>query len=178
MELRLRLLHLPGGDGADVTRERRPSAALRPTLGRRGRQERPRESARILIVEDEPAVAEAIRDHLLSRGYTVDLAFSADDALVAIRQIRRDVVILDISMPQFDGVEALRRVRAVDATLPVIAVTADADGSLERELLKLGACGSVVKPIDFADLDRATRAALTCRGAKTRRRSDRLAELA
>ena len=128
-----------------MTRERKPSPASRVTAPRRSRPERPHESARILIVDDEPAVAEPVRDYLLSRGHTVDLAFSTDDALTAIRQIRRDLVLLDSSMPQIDGVEALRRIRAEDASLAVIM---------------LGG------PIDFADLDRAATAALTSRGAK------------
>jgi len=181
MELSLRLLHLPA-DGAErgtlgpnpasrVTAQDPQARANRQTCvtarRARDRHERPRDSARILIVGDESVAAEAVRDHLLERGHTVDLAFSADDALTAIRQVRRDVVLLDISMPEIDGVEALRRIRAVDATLPVIMVTGNAAASLERETLKLGVCGSVVKPIDFADLDRATAAALTSRSAKS-----------
>ena len=87
-------------------------------------------------------------------------------ALTAIREIRRDLVLLDISMPQIDGVEAIGRIRAVDATLAVIVVTGNPDGRLKRETLKLGACGYVVKPIDFAHLDRTTAAALSSRGTK------------
>jgi len=75
-------------------------------------------------------------------------------------------VLLDISTPELDGVEALRRIRAVDATLPVIVVAGNEDASIGREAVKLGACGSVVKPMDFADLDRAIAAALTSRGAR------------
>ena len=192
MELSLRLLHLPV-DGSPVTQElgqsgpgpvsrkitqdpvtdsdvrsegasgdRRTSAS---GLWDRDRQKRRHRSARILIVGEESA-AEAVRDHLLERGHTVDLAFSADDALMAIRQVRRDVVLLDISTPELDGVEALRRIRAVDATLPVIVVAGNEDASIGREAVKLGACGSVVKPMDFADLDRAIAAALTSRGAR------------
>jgi len=177
MKLSLRLLNLPG-DEADATREPESSPALRATARRRGPKERPHESARILIVDDEPAVAELIRDHLLRRGYTVDLAFSADEALTAIRQVRRDLVLLDSAMPQVDGVEALGRIRALDASVAVIIVTGCAEKSLERATSKLGACGHVMKPIDFTDLDRATSAALTRRSARTRGRSDRLAELA
>ncbi len=192
MELSLRLLHLPV-DGSPVTQElgqsgpgpvsrkitqdpvtdsdvrsegargdRRTSAS---GLWDRDRQKRRHRSARILIVGEESA-AEAVRDHLLERGHTVDLAFSADDALTAIRQVHRDVVLLDISMPEIDGVEALRRIRALDATLPVIMVTGNEDASIRRETLKLGACGYVAKRIDFTDLDRATAAALTSRGAR------------
>ena len=148
MQLSLRLLHLPV-DGSPVARELRqpgPDPLSRKITQDEVARQKPRHrSARILIVGDEPAAAEAIRDHLLNRGHTVDLAFSADDALAAIRDIRRDLVLLDSSMPQIDGVEALRRIRAEDASLAVIM---------------LGG------PIDFADLDRAATAALTSRGAK------------
>ena len=174
MQLSLRLLHLPV-DGSPVTRELRqpgPDPLSRKITQDEVARQKPRHrSARILIVGDEPAAAEVIRDHLLNRGHTVDLAFSADDALAAIRDIRRDLVLLDISipqisMPQIDGVAALRRIRAADATLAVIVVTGNADGTLTRETSKLGACGYVVKPIDFAHLDRTIAAALSSRGTK------------
>ena len=169
MQLSLRLLHLPV-DGSPVTRElRQPGPdplSGKITQDEVARQKPRHRSARILIVGDEPAAAEAIRDHLLNRGHTVDLAFSADDALAAIRDIRRDLVLLDISMPQIDGVAALRRIRAADATLAVIVVTGNADGTPERETSKLGACGYVVKPIDFAHLDRTIAAAFSSRGTK------------
>ena len=169
MQLSLRLLHLPV-DGSPVTRElRQPGPdplSGKITQGEVARQKPRHRSARILIVGDEPAAAEAIRDHLLNRGHTIDLAFSADDALAAIRDIRRDLVLLDISMPQIDGVAALRRIRAADATLAVIVVTGNADGTPERETSKLGACGYVVKPIDFAHLDRTIAAAFSSRGTK------------
>ena len=143
MQLSLRLLHLPV-DGSPVTREvRQPGHDPLPrniTQDPVARRKPRRRSARILIVGDEPAAAEAIRDHLLNRGHTVDLAFSADDALAAIRELRRDLVLLDISLPQTDGVEAIRRIRAADATLSVI-VTGNADGTVTREASKLGACG-------------------------------------
>ena len=169
MQLSLRLLHLPV-DGSPVARELRqpgPDPLSRKITQDEVARQKPRHrSARILIVGDEPAAAEAIRDHLLNRGHTIDLAFSADDALAAIRDIRRDLVLLDISMPQIDGVAALRRIRAADATLAVIVVTGNADGTPERETSKLGACGYVVKPIDFAHLDRTIAAAFSSRGTK------------
>ena len=169
MQLSLRLLHLPV-DGSPVARELRqpgPDPLSRKITQDEVARQKPRHrSARILIVGDEPAAAEAIRDHLLNRGHTIDLAFSADDALAAIRDIRRDLVLLDISMPQIDGVAALRRIRAADATLAVIVVTGNADGTLTRETSQLGACGYVVKPIDFAHLDRTIAAAFSSRGTK------------
>src|SRR5262249_4505028 len=175
MNLSLRLLNLPG-DGADVTREPKSTPALHGDARRRRRQ--PRESARILIVDDEPAVAELIRDHLLRHGYTVDLAFSADEALAAIRQVRRDLVLLDSAMPQIDGVEALGRIRALDASVAVIIVDGRAERSLDREPSNPGAGGPAMNPTASPALARPPGPALPRRGAKTHRRSDRLAELA
>src|SRR5207249_10767428 len=101
MQLSLRLLHLPV-DGSPVTRELRqpgPDPLSRKITQDEVARQKPRDrSARILIVGDEPAAAEAIRDHLLNRGHTIDLAFSSDDALAAMRDIRWDVVLLDMSV--------------------------------------------------------------------------------
>ncbi len=193
MELSLRLLHLPV-DGSPVTRElgqSGPSPVSRTITqdqmadtdfridgaradrrtsvrARRDRecQKRRQRSARILIVDGEPAAAEAVRDHLLGCGHTVDMAFSADDALTAVQRAHRDVVLLDSWTPEVDGVEGLRRIRALDSTVPVIIVTANADVGLKREALKFGACGYVMKPIDFANLDRAIASLLISRDAK------------
>src|SRR5437899_3366950 len=150
MELSLRLLHVPV-DGSPMIREPGQSG---PNPA----------AARILIVDDEPAAAEAVRDHLLACGYTVDMAFNADDALRAVQQVHRDVVLLD-NWPGVDGVEGIRRIRAVDSTLPVILAVESADVRLMRETLKFAACGHVVKPIDFAVLDRAI-GVLTSRDAQ------------
>jgi PleD family two-component response regulator len=145
MELSLRLLHLPV-EASSVTRELGPSG---PSPVRdRDSQKRHHRSARILIVDDEPAAAEAVRDHLLGCGHTVDMAFGADDALTAVQKVHRDVVLVDSGAPEVDGVEGLRRIRALDSTVPVIV--------------------DVMKPIDFALLDRAIAAALTSRDGSSK----------
>ena len=101
------------------------------------------------------------------------MAFSADDALMAVQQVHRDVVLLDSRTPEVDGVEGLRRIRALDSTVPVLMVTGNADVSLKRETLKFAACGYVMKPIDFADLDRAIAALLISRDGKGARTPSR-----
>jgi DNA-binding response OmpR family regulator len=116
--------------------------------------------ARILVVDDEAAVHEMLREYFASRGYTVDAVSSGKDALAAIQRARPDLVLLDVHMPGIDGVEVLRRIRELDDALVVIMVTADRDVAQAREALKLGAFDYVAKPFDYAYLDLAVSAGL------------------
>jgi DNA-binding response OmpR family regulator len=115
---------------------------------------------RLLLVDDETAVLDVLSEYFLGQGYKVDVAAGGVAALSAVRSRRPDLVLLDIRMPEMDGVEVLRRLRALDATLPVVMVTANADVDLARETLHLGALDYVAKPFDFAHLDRVVAAAL------------------
>src|SRR5574341_262849 len=115
---------------------------------------------RILIVDDEEAVREVLAEYFTTHGYAVDAAASGNDALVAVKRARPDVVLLDVRMPGIDGVEVLRRLREFDGDITVIMVTANEDVALARETLKLGAFDYVAKPFDFAYLDRAVSAGL------------------
>jgi DNA-binding response OmpR family regulator len=115
---------------------------------------------RILIVDDEIPVVEALSEYFASRGYKIDTATNGADALDAVGQERPGVVLLDIRMPGMDGIELLRRLRQIDDRMAVIMVTANEDVGLARESLELGAFDYVAKPFDFHYLDRAVAAAL------------------
>jgi DNA-binding response OmpR family regulator len=120
--------------------------------------------ARLLIVDDEEPVVEVLSDYFTGQGYQVGTARNGTEALAAVRRTRPDLVMLDVRMPGIDGVEVLRRIRALDGALPVIMVTANEDVALARETLKLGAFDYVPKPFDFAHLDRTVAAALAQAG--------------
>jgi two-component system response regulator (stage 0 sporulation protein F) len=115
---------------------------------------------RILIVDDEAPVLEVLSEYFTTQGYAVETASSGADALAAVGRQRPDLVLLDVRMPGMDGVEVLKRLRAVDPTLAVIMVTANEDVALARETLKIGAFDYVAKPFDFRYLDRAVAAGL------------------
>jgi two-component system, OmpR family, response regulator MprA len=117
-------------------------------------------AGRLLIVDDEIPVLEVLSEYFVSQGYVVDTASSGEVALSAVRRRRPDLVLLDMRMPGIDGVETLRRLRALDATLPVIMVTANEDVALARETLQIGAFDYVAKPFDFAYLERTVSAGL------------------
>jgi two-component system response regulator (stage 0 sporulation protein F) len=115
---------------------------------------------RILIVDDDPPVREVLAEFFTSRGYAVEPVADGLTALAAVERARPDLVLLDVRMPGLDGVEVLRRIRALDAAVPVIMVTANEDAGLARETLKIGAFDYIEKPFDFTYLDRAVAASL------------------
>jgi two-component system response regulator (stage 0 sporulation protein F) len=110
---------------------------------------------RILVVDDEENVVEVLSEYFSGQGYTVATAANGTEALRAVPAFHPSVVLLDVRMPGLDGVEVLRRIRAVDTSVVVIMVTANEDVELARETLKLGAFDYVAKPFDFSYLDQA-----------------------
>jgi DNA-binding response OmpR family regulator len=117
-------------------------------------------AGRLLIVDDEIPVLEVLSEYFVAQGYVVDTASSGEVALSAVSRRRPDLILLDMRMPGIDGVETLRRLRALDASLPVIMVTANEDVTLARETLQIGAFDYVAKPFDFAYLERTVSAGL------------------
>ncbi len=100
---------------------------------------------RILIVEDEPRIAEVLARYLEAEGFETERARDGREALVLFRRFQPDLVLLDLMIPELDGLEITRRLRASSA-VPIIMVTAKS-GELDRVLgLELGADDYVTKP--------------------------------
>ena len=113
----------------------------------------------VLVVEDDPAIRSALVRSLCERGHAVTSAPDAMSGLRAAVDERPDLVVLDLGLPDLDGTEMLRMLRAV-STVPVIVATArDDDGSLVRAL-DAGADDYVVKPFTAVTLDARIRAVL------------------
>jgi two-component system response regulator (stage 0 sporulation protein F) len=112
-------------------------------------------AGKLLVVDDEQSVVEVLSEYFSGQGYTVRTASNGHDALTALAEFRPAVVLLDVRMPGLDGVEVLRRLRAMGTSAAVIMVTANEDVELARETLKLGAFDYVAKPFDFGYLDQA-----------------------
>lgn len=119
--------------------------------------------SRVLIVDDDPAVVEVLKDFFTEAGYTTDTALTGRDALTLIQQTRPEVVLLDIRMPDIDGVEVLGRIRAAHPEIPVIMITGNDDLALARNTLKMGAFDYVAKPFDFGYLAQAVATACVYR---------------
>jgi DNA-binding response OmpR family regulator len=110
---------------------------------------------KILVVDDDPEVRMATRDFLSSKGYEVVVAEGGREALRLLDASPHDVVLLDVAMPDLDGMETLKRIVATHPTMPVIMVTANADIEITSKVLQLGAADYVPKPFDLDYLDQA-----------------------
>lgn len=110
---------------------------------------------KILVVDDDPEVRMATRDFLSSKGYEVVVAEGGREALRLLDASPPDVVLLDVAMPDLDGMETLKRIVATHPAMPVIMVTANADIEITSKVLQLGAADYVPKPFDLDYLDQA-----------------------
>ena len=115
--------------------------------------------SRILVVEDEPAIAEAVTYALEEAGYVVDAVDDGDLALDAARKHAYDLMILDLMLPGTPGLDVCRLLRA-ESDLPIVILTA-ADSEAERiHGLNIGADDYVTKPFSVAELVSRVRALL------------------
>ncbi|MBL8327307.1 MAG: response regulator transcription factor [Rubrivivax sp.] len=107
---------------------------------------------RILLVEDDPALADATRRALVAQGWTVDCSARGEPVPASLKQDPYDLVLLDIGLAGIDGFETLRRVRAQGSSTPVLMITArDAVEDRVRGL-EGGADDYLVKPFAMAEL--------------------------
>ncbi len=114
---------------------------------------------RVLVVEDDPSVAEVVGRYLDREGFSVAVASDGRDALNAATAVVPDLVVLDLSLPGLDGLDVLRRLRAL-APVPVVILTARGEESDRVQGLELGADDYVVKPFSPRELVARVRAVL------------------
>ena len=115
---------------------------------------------RILVVDDEPAVRDAVRRALVLSGYTVDVADGGGAAVAALAAEAPDAVVLDVAMPGVDGLEVCRRLRASGDRTPVLMLTARDTVADRVEGLDAGADDYLVKPFALEELLARLRALL------------------
>jgi two-component system, OmpR family, copper resistance phosphate regulon response regulator CusR len=115
---------------------------------------------KVLVVEDEPKVAGALKEGLEAEGYDVTLAHTGEEGFFHVSTHAFDLVILDIMLPGRDGIEVLQTLRRQGTKLPVLLLTAK-DAVEDRVLgLDAGADDYLVKPFAFAELSARIRALL------------------
>ena len=115
---------------------------------------------RILVIDDDPAVTRLLKRSLFYQGYMVIVAGSGEAGLTLARDYPPDLIVLDIVLPDIDGLEVLRRLRAVDSQLLVLILTAKNAPADQVLGLESGADDYVVKPFTFAVLLAHVRALL------------------
>lgn len=140
-----------------------PSTALEPShpVENESSKKSPSPSAKaqsslILLVEDDQRTASFVESYLAARGYQVTVAHDGAQAIERATKMKPDLILMDIQMPQMNGLEATRRIRndsdSKVATTPIIALTALAMSSDREQCLKAGANDYLSKPLKFKRL--------------------------
>jgi len=114
---------------------------------------------RILVVDDERLLVKGIKFNLESEGYQVDGAYTGTQALELFNERRYDLVVLDLMLPEVDGLTVCRRIRET-SNVPVIMVTAKSESSDKLLGFEYGADDYVTKPFDILELKARVRAIL------------------
>jgi two-component system cell cycle response regulator DivK len=107
---------------------------------------------RILVVEDDEKSRRLLKDLLGFHGYAVVAVDTGEEALRQVRELAPDAALLDIQLPGMSGFELLAKLRAIDAALPVIAVTASAMEHDRERILEAGFDAYVPKPVNIREL--------------------------
>ncbi|MEI2399533.1 response regulator transcription factor [Paenibacillus phytohabitans] len=114
----------------------------------------------ILVVEDEVRIARLLQIELECEGYRVSIAGSGHQGLELYQEQQPDLLLLDVMLPGFSGIELLRRIRANDADTPVLLLTAKSSVEDKVSGLDLGANDYITKPFQIEELLARVRAAL------------------
>ena len=117
-------------------------------------------SSQLLIVDDERLIRWSLEQTLAKGGYEVSSASTGEAALAAIREDPPDLILLDLKLPDTDGLQVLRQIKELSPHLQVLIMTAYADVGTAVEAMKLGAYDYLPKPIDFDNLAVTIRNAL------------------
>jgi two-component system KDP operon response regulator KdpE len=115
---------------------------------------------RVLVVDDEPAIRRFLKPSLTHAGYVVSETDAGQPAIDAARRGGADLIVLDLGLPDIDGLEVIRRIRAAGSAVPIIVLSSRGDEGGKVEALDLGADDYVTKPFGVDELLARLRAAL------------------
>jgi two-component system, OmpR family, KDP operon response regulator KdpE len=107
---------------------------------------------RVLVVDDEPAILRFLRAGLGSQGYVVLEAETGQKALDAAQSRRADIMVLDLGLPDMDGLEVIKRVRAAGSAVPIIVLSSRDNEVAKVQALDFGADDYVTKPFGVDEL--------------------------
>jgi two-component system KDP operon response regulator KdpE len=122
--------------------------------------------AKVLVVDDDPSLLKAMRIGLTARGDEVVAAHTGADAVNQVALASPDLVILDLGLPDLDGIEVCRRIREF-SEVPIVVLSAYGDERRKVEALDSGADDFVTKPFGMAELEARLRVALRHGSART-----------
>ena len=122
----------------------------------------------VLIVDDDPDIRESLTDMLSHEGYLVHGAVSGTDALRQAKQMRYGAALLDIQLPDLNGLSVLKVLMELDAALPVIILTGNATPENTIGSLARGAFAYLTKPYNSQELKSVLRRAVSVKGLAVR----------
>jgi DNA-binding response OmpR family regulator len=114
----------------------------------------------ILVIDDERLLCNLLQEVLSSRGYEVFTAFSGRDGIEAFRQRRPQITLLDLHLPDLDGIEVLKKIRKISQDTGVAILTGSTSDKQEWEARKLGVTDFLTKGLSTGDLIHAVESAL------------------
>jgi DNA-binding response OmpR family regulator len=114
---------------------------------------------RVLVADDDPVITQVIRTGLRAKGWEVEVAADAMQAVMFAMRSPPDALVLDLNMPGGTGITALKRLKASVKTqfIPVLVLSGTADENAPTAVLSVGADGFLPKPVDVDELHRALR---------------------
>ena len=121
---------------------------------------------RILVVDDERVIVKGIKFNLENEGYEVECAYDGVEAVEIVRNVKIDLVILDLMMPKLDGLETCRRIREF-STVPIIMLTAKSEDTDKLLGFEYGADDYITKPFNILELKSRVRAILRRSGSSS-----------
>src|SRR6202046_5859349 len=121
---------------------------------------------KVLVVDDDPSLLKALRIGLTARGDDVIVAHSGAEAINQVALAGPDLVILDLGLPDLDGLEVCRRVREF-SDVPIVVLSAYGDEHRKVEALDSGADDFITKPFGMAELEARLRVAIRHSAART-----------
>ncbi len=107
---------------------------------------------RILIVEDEPVLCGQIQDYFTAKGFVADIAHNGVDGLYMGKEYPLDAAIVDLGLPDFSGLELIKKLRAQEINFPILILTARSRWQEKVQGLEAGADDYLVKPFHYEEL--------------------------
>ena len=120
---------------------------------------KPKNNKSVLIVDDDDVIRDFFTRALTE--YRVLAAANGEEAVNIVKKDRPSLVLLDINMPGIDGIETLRRIKAIDNTIPVVMLSAYATLETNLQAARLGAYNSISKPFDLKDMEAVIKSAIS-----------------
>jgi DNA-binding response OmpR family regulator len=121
------------------------------------------EKTRILVVEDDPELLEALQEFLMRKGYSVDIARDVTQALIKLWTGRYDIAVTDIVMPGLSGLKLLSLSKGILDVIDFIVITGYDSPENRQEAIRLGAKSYFVKPFDLDEVLRSIQAITSIR---------------